>query len=513
MGIPFYFSYIIRNHSSILHKLTNSSNITNIFIDANSIIYEGAAIHDTHDDIITFVISKLDGLMASIHPSGLTYIAFDGPAPVAKLDQQRSRRFKKRYDIQETERSFNTIEITPGTPFSQLLDHRVRTYYSKMSNVIFSGFGEVGEGEHKIMDYMRHNETKLMNEKNAIYGLDADLIMLALNISNIITDIYLLRETPHFISYVDNTLEPNSLYLLNISELGLQLQRDTNCSAKDYIFVCFLLGNDFLPHFPAINIRTGGIIKIMDTLKQVREIINPITHQIDWAKFKQYISYLAVNEKQYIKNELTLRDETQKNYYPSKTTEELKHKLNMIPTYERELEKQIDPDRPHWEKRYYSLLFNIKPTQVTTKFIKKVCMEYLYGLEWTYKYYSEQCPDWRWMYPYYYPPLLVDLVKYIPNDPDYVFISETKSLTSVPIDELVQLCYVMPIEYFDQLPSFASKLLLSKHKNWYISPDEEPDFLWAFCKYFWESHVILPDIPVNKLEKILYDEKIKLLKK
>jgi 5'-3' exonuclease len=469
--------------------------------------------YDTRDEIITFVITKLDTLMADIKPSGITYIAFDGVAPVAKLEQQRSRRFKKRYDLPDKVKEFNTIEITPGTLFSKMVDTRIHEYYQNISNVIVSGFFNAGEGEHKIMDYMRNNQHILMNATNAIYGLDADLIMLALNISNTIPHIFLLRETPHFVSYVDKTLEPNALYLLDIAQFELQLQKETNCSAKDYIFVCFLLGNDFMPHFPSINIRTGGIVKLMDTFTHIQDIINPTTHKIDWVKFKQYILYLAVNEKQYIQNELRLRDETQRNYYPSRTPEEVKLKLNMIPTYERELEKKINPDKPNWEKRYYSLLFNVHIDKVTPTFIKKVCMEYLYGLEWTYKYYSGPCPDWRWMYPYYYPPLLMDLINYVPEDPEYEFISEEHSINSLPIDPIVQLCYVLPIEYFNLLPSYISKRLLSKYKKWYVPVDEEPDFLWAFCKYFWESHIILPEIPVNKLEKVYYDSYNKHLDK
>ena len=55
--------------------------------------------------------------------------------------------------------------------------------------VIMSGCREVGEGEHKIMNYINENP---IEGNNFIHGLDADLIMLSLiNKSNI----YLLRES------------------------------------------------------------------------------------------------------------------------------------------------------------------------------------------------------------------------------------------------------------------------------------------------------------------------------
>ena len=505
MGIPFYFSYIIRNHSSMLHKCTSKTDITNLYIDANGIIYEGAAKYDTSTEIIDYVITKVNNLIDFFHPTNLTYVAFDGVAPVSKLDQQRERRFKKRYDVpSDNPKAFNTIQITPGTRFMKDLNDTLTLYFADRSKTIYSGCMEVGEGEHKILNYIRGNVRVLSTETNVIYGLDADLIMLALNVSDLVPNIFLAREAPHFVSTVDKTLEPNMIYLLDISELGRTLYTDTKCTIKDYILACFLLGNDFLPHFPAINIRTGGVHKLLDTFSVARNIVDPMTQQIDWIQFGSYLSQLALNEKTYIQNELDLRSASQRNYYPSRTKEELALKLLMLPTYERELEKKINPSIPNWEVRYYSVLFNVAPTKVTKSFIRNACLEYLYGIEWTYKYYGGVCPDWRWTYPYYYPPLLSDLVKYVPTVSSYEFISPETATKTRPIDAITQLCYVMPIEYFYLLPPALATILSTKYKHWYVPETEDPNFLWAFCKYFWESHVVLPEIPVNKLETVVH---------
>ena len=140
-------------------------------------------------------------------------------------------------------------------------------------------------------------------------------------------------------------------------------------------------------------------------------------------------------------------------------------------------------------------LFGIK-SDSTGEHTKRICLNYLEGLEWTLKYYTHGCPDWRWSYNYNYPPLLVDLIKYIPS-----FNTTFVPLKSPnPVTPLVQLCYVLPYSSLQLLPKPLYDRLLKEHTEWYKTDCE---FLLAFCKYFWECHVKMPEIEIEKLEKIV----------
>ena len=230
MGIPSYFSYIVKNHSNIIRKLsTNPIKVDNLYLDCNSIIYDAVykmevttMTEDVSNIIILRVIHIIKEYINLLKPTNCLFIAFDGTAPVAKLEQQRSRRFKSLYQ-NSLSRSilkkvgpdpWNTTAITPGTVFMKMLDERIMKAFEiptnfNLNNIIVSGSNFYGEGEHKIFEYIRKNPIEHSQQNTIIYGLDADLIMLSINHLPIASNIYLFRETPEFIKSINSELEPN----------------------------------------------------------------------------------------------------------------------------------------------------------------------------------------------------------------------------------------------------------------------------------------------------------------
>jgi len=521
MGIPSYFSYIVKNHSNIIKKLTkNTLKINNLYMDCNSIIYDVIYNIDfttikgsDKEVIIQQVLKKIEEYISLIGPDNNIFIAFDGVAPVAKLEQQRERRFKSLYQNNiiksiyknGKQDAWNTSAITPGTVFMTDLNKKIHSYFNNakaynVKQIIISTSENHGEGEHKLFQYIRSNSEEHREKTTVIYGLDADLIMLSMNHLPISNNIYLFRETPHFIKTINSELEPNETYLLDIPELAKVITDDLNNNILsnvnriyDYIILCFLLGNDFMPHFPSINIRTGGIDKLLaaykTTLGGTKEVLTD-GKKIYWKNIRVLVKYLSELEEEYLKTEMKLRDKREKFYYPTDTSENIFKKFEAIPTYERAIEKKINPYKENWETRYYQELFHVEIDDVRKK---QICFNYLEGLEWTMKYYTIGCPDWRWYYKYNYPPLLSDLIHYIPYfETEFISYKDPN-----PVSPLVQLCYVLPRESLSLLPQKLHETLLTLKEEWY---PRECEFMWAYCKYFWESHVELPVINIEELE-------------
>lgn len=525
MGIPAYFSHIVKQHPNILQKINKQKTmINNLLIDSNSVIYD--AVRDMEyliDDkkfeqkLIKNICLKLEEYINLINPDNQVIIAFDGVAPVAKLEQQRNRRYKTWFQKQlskelndSVEPSWDTTAITPGTKFMANLATGVSKYFSNpkkfnVKDIIVSSSNEAGEGEQKLFEHVRKNIGIYKDQTTIIYGLDADLIMLTLNHLPIAKNLFLFRETPHFIRSIDKTLDPNSLYMLRIPYLAkaiinklnngnaLTKRQETN-RLYDYIFMTFLLGNDFIPHFPALNIRTYGIDHLMDayaaTLGNTDKNITD-GKKIYWCNLRLLINKLQECEQQFIEMEYARRDRQSKRRFPNKTKEEKDERFQAIPLIDRKVELYINPFQDLWQERYYKQLFDIEPTE---EHIKKICINFLEALEWTFKYYSHKCPDWRWCYNYNYAPLLQDLIRYIPYF-DTHFINDAKKN---PVDKYVQLAYVLPRDSLSLLPTNITKHLLSNYPEWYHN---NCNFQWAYCKYFWESHVLLPHICIDTLEK------------
>jgi 5'-3' exonuclease len=247
--------------------------------------------------------------------------------------------------------------------------------------------------------------------------------------------------------------------------------------------MCFFLGNDFMPHFPSINIRTGGVDKMINAYKTTIGVSNEnLTdgNKIYWKNVRKLVQFLAEQEEQNFKTEMKGRDRREKVFQPSSTPEDKFKRFESIPIHERELEKYINPFKEHWQERYYSALFDI---EINDERRKQICTNYLQGLEWTMKYYTSGCPDWRWCYNYSYPPLLCDLIHYVPYfDTEFV-----PSKKANPVNAMVQLCYVLPRQSLHLLPEKIRNGLVEKYNHWYKNDCE---FIWAYCRYFWESHVL-----------------------
>ena len=202
-----------------------------------------------------------------------------------------------------------TASITPGTKFMEKLSFDVTHYFAGWSSPEVSLIiRRAGEGEHKIFDFIRKRQKEHSNQTTVIYGLDADLIMLTLNHLHISENMYLYRETPHFIRSIDRTLDPEKLYCIDIPELAASITSEMKCGSSSrndthivhyYILKCYMLGNDYMPHFPSLNIRTSGTETLLEVYRATigaRGMYLTDEDAINWKAFSILIEDLASRE-------------------------------------------------------------------------------------------------------------------------------------------------------------------------------------------------------------------------
>ena len=199
--------------------------IDNFYLDMNGIVHNCTHGNDpdtklTEEEMIRKIFMYLDKLFHIVKPQKLMFMAIDGVAPRAKMNQQRARRFKTAREAAQraaaeakdnpeeagrAQEPFDSNCITPGTPFMERLAEHLRFFVRhkiaedplwQVPTVVLSGHDVPGEGEHKIMEYIRWAKKSPDYEPNlrhCLYGLDADLIMLGLSTHE--ANFYILRES------------------------------------------------------------------------------------------------------------------------------------------------------------------------------------------------------------------------------------------------------------------------------------------------------------------------------
>ncbi|XP_064599809.1 5'-3' exoribonuclease 2-like, partial [Liolophura sinensis] len=369
MGVPAFFRWLSRKYPAILVNCVeekpkqvgdvkapvdssqsnpNEVEFDNLYLDMNGIIHpcchpEDRPAPKNEDEMMVLIFEYIDRIFSIVRPRKLLYMAIDGVAPRAKMNQQRSRRFRASKESKEkaeeitkvreellakgayvppekpASEKFDSNCITPGTPFMFKLAECLRYYvHDRLNNdsgwknikVILSDANVPGEGEHKIMDYIRKQRGQPDHDPNThhcLCGADADLIMLGLATHEpyftIIREEFkpnkprsceLCGQIGHelkectgaakekqgeFDELPASVGEEQAFIFLRLNILreylerelmmtGLPFTYDFERALDDWVFMCFFVGNDFLPHLPSLEIRENAIDRLINLYKK-----------------------------------------------------------------------------------------------------------------------------------------------------------------------------------------------------------------------------------------------------
>ena len=417
MGVPTFFKWVCTRYPKVIRDAVekscvevegrdvpidfeepnpNAIEFDNLYLDMNGIIHpcchpEDGLVPESEDAMYANIVNYTDRLLRIVRPRKLLYIAIDGVAPRAKMNNQRSRRYRTAQEAMEQAREeaklLNQFEklgktipnvrqlwdsnvITPGTPFLERIGHVLRWYIAeRMSKdplwklmgfrVIISDAHVPGEGEHKIMEFIRRQRMQPSfnpNTTHCLYGADADLIMLGLATHEV--SFYIIREVVIQVEeqrcYLCNrpghlpsdcpgilpeeestpadaedeasrgTVLQKPFQLISIPILREYLEHqfsrfadalpfpfDFERCIDDFVFICFFVGNDFLPHLPSLSIREGSIDQMLILYFEILPTIGDYLTDAGTVNLTQvdvFLEYLGKLEDEVFRQRLERED-------------------------------------------------------------------------------------------------------------------------------------------------------------------------------------------------------------
>ena len=664
MGVPAFFRWLTLRYPKIviealenldigidINKIMKDNlgennimpSIDNLYFDMNGIIHPCAHPEDRDapssiSEMFNSIFNYCDKLIRIIKPKKLIFMAIDGVAPRAKMNQQRSRRFRAAIDAEQKERITKKIEkewkskglptdfldiknktkfkfdsnyITPGTEFLEECSIALKLYIKskinndplwKNVNVIFSDSSVPGEGEHKILDFIRNQRTLDSydpNTSHCIYGADADLIMLSLIMHE--PNFYVIRESLNEKYYLicekcgkhghnseecknftskfnrhnstkaqiaqfnKEKIDQTEFSLLKIGILReylelefkdlINLKYDLELIIDDFVFLCFLVGNDFLPNLPSLKIREGGIDALIYLYKKIRpEMKNYLTNgkgQLNLIECEMLFEKLSLIEDEFFKKEIENKNHEEQfkknknissknnknsvlntfrnipkirknsnNKNQKDLVEYNENKFNQIikeEIYEennKKIEDYVDKiklGKKGWKDRYYMEKFHISSKSNNKSIMdlkEKIKQYYIEGLCWVFEYYYNGCISWSWFYPFHYAPFASDLTKLKDININFEL--------GKPFMPFEQLLSVLPPYSAGALPKCFQKLMtepLSPIADFYpinikLDINNQP--------YTWMGVNLLPFIDAERIQRvvdIILNENKKLLNK
>ncbi|KAJ8601816.1 hypothetical protein CTAYLR_007475 [Chrysophaeum taylorii] len=500
MGVPAFYKWLEARYPAIV---VEECEVDNLYVDCNGVVHpcchpEGKPQPKNEEEMVANVTKALDEIVERVKPKRLVYLALDGVAPRAKMNQQRKRRFCAARDAEEMAAAAEEVRarsvgrefeeqrkrwdhnaITPGTEFMAKLGDAMRDWAESVVvrdpslRVVLSDSGVPGEGEHKLVAHLRASPAP-----SVVVGMDADLVFLCLVLHN--PRLFVLREK-------------RMVSIQRIREcLRVEFEPDDlEQFVDDFVLLCIFVGNDFLPPLPALSIPDGGLDLLLVLYeRQGLRLTEEKGSAVIVPNVAGLLGLLAVLEPEILRRQRAPTEPplAQQEDFDAIDSPESFARMVEVRARERSIipTENLRLGRGGFRARYHKKI-NYEP---------RMCEAYIRGILFVSNYYRG-LTSWSWYYPYHYAPLADDLRRANAVDDRFDL--------GRPVAPLVQLVCVLPVASRHCVPRPAQRLMSDDPFD--LDPNGKPSTL----KWLWVVLLPFADVPrvaeaVKKIEPHLSAE-------
>uniref|UniRef100_A0A7S0ZIP1 Uncharacterized protein n=1 Tax=Timspurckia oligopyrenoides TaxID=708627 RepID=A0A7S0ZIP1_9RHOD len=496
MGVPGLYKWLSKKYPqmnqciSLAPSLTSHahalSDTDNLYVDINGLIHSQITSDLNPTKIHSNIIQSLESIVQAIKPKHLLFIAFDGVPPRAKASTQRTRRFQyaNQRKVRNERCQLDSNCVSPGTEFMTEMVAVMMFYVQyKLSSrawngrmkVVVSGSDVAGEGEFKIMQKIRSLD-KNKSKTIAIYSNDSDFVLLSIACRR--SSIVIIRElNPRTLKcdaiVVDRLKEKIAMQFDFSQDLLWNSVDAFNRILDDFVFLCVLVGSDYLPRLECLSAPEGAF----GVLLRLYQLLLPRfggfltdSGRIHLDKVNVLFSKIALIEadilqarKLAMKANQFLYWDTNMNYVMFREKWRLQNAKDEVWSSEKclqEVEKdQMERTSVRQEKMRHEYYQNRFATAIESEETQSISSLYLEGLVWTLKVFYGEI-SWNWSYNYHYAPLVCDLVELHSEDARW-----NEFETGSPLTPFQHLLAILPEDSIWCMPDALQNVVRNKQNS------------------------------------------------
>lgn len=475
------------------------------------------------DRFIKEILKRLDFYLTTFTPEDYFIVAVDGPVPLAKIAQQRIRRFgdgpPKPKPPGVPKSRFDSALISPGTEVMENIHKSLKKWFYQRASedklprfASYSSFHEPGEGEHKMVQMLMNSNLYKDQHPDGMHmlcGQDSDLLMLGTLIP--FKNVVHYREDREKEALSGNIEADMFMVDMWKDHISRNFLRDN--IEVDFVLAYFTFGNDFMPKNPTLYRADETLKNISEAyIRNGKRLVHPKTGKINREYFLRFLSFFDKIEQANLDMQAATFNPKYQLPFPILTNNTRKLQNGRISVdiegfkrdwYERALQTYnemaflICGGGPLCEKVRYSDIEVFKEDMIEN---------YLQMLQWNLDYYLGRTVDWNFQYQFYFTPILSDVANSSPvgdilRRSDDIWKSQSSILRQIiMISHPAKIRDFIPKQYYRFLQDPAIQR---------VSPDG-PIIFYDGKREEKDSHIfirILPLVTHDYFEEVLKDFK------